>query len=1008
MEEVQYIYSGTDTRRLLISGNKAVIIAGDGEVTKLKFWFPETHDRYTKEIEWSFWIRDFEDNLINPRYFLTNNEFIIPTDVTYMNSGRQLEFAIIFKDPEDPLFEERSLLSPIYVSKGAKYLEEPPPMSALLELMEKAYITSAYDVDSRTDRPIVTFTSCDGLLYTLLLDMPYLNESGKIPPQFFSNDQVVTVFQIESISELTSLDAKSPDMARITAGIEEGDIYILIGEDSTDIDNWYPIYSQSSLNSKLDDTQLVTSWSQTTSDSNIPSEKLVKTALDTKEPTITGGATSITASNLTASRALISDTNGKVSVSPVTATELGYVDGVTSAIQTQINSKQDTLTFDTTPTASSVNPVTSDGIKTALDTKQPNITGGATTITSANLTGSRALVSTSGGKVSTSGTTSTELTYLSGVTSAIQTQLNSKVSLTGNQSVAGIKTFTDNLNIGVSGTPRQLSINGDLLIEGNITQNGSSYETHAQQVYTTDDKITLRDGATAGLIAGATTGLTFKKYDGTNDGELSVDSSGTARVGDVGNLQPLATRDEAEAMGDGLPVVWDADDLKMITKALAPGDIPELDASKITSGTIADARIPAGITRDTELSAHTSLVNNPHAVTKAQVGLGAYPASPADIGISTATQTALDGTVKKTGNEEIDGIKTFTGEIQQKSNIDIGEDVYRAKRISRLYDINNVLVSEEVIAKLNSKEVARSIFLTNEDANGEYFTASHRIFVYEDKTYREFVLTPNGIWVQYRHLNADGTGYSNTPMRDSPGSSDAVNTKYVLDRVDEMVDYVDGDKVRKTGDTMTGALLIDTNNQYPISIRTDATYPFRIWNKTSGKSAFALYHSSDGTDPVIQMLGPNTAHRWDLTDGLIRYRGNHRLNVDPPADDNTGSLTSCRWVRARLAGKQDNLTFDDAPASGSTNPVTSNGIKVAIDAKVNRYTGSFTGDNSLKSFQITHNLNDAYPNVTVWKTSGGVTKITDVEIISTSANIITLTFAVAPTSTDSFNIKVVS
>lgn len=57
------------------------------------------------------------------------------------------------------------------------------------------------------------------------------------------------------------------------------------------------------------------------------------------QETITGGATTITTSNLTASRALASDGSGKVAVSTVTATELGHVSGVTSAIQTQINTK---------------------------------------------------------------------------------------------------------------------------------------------------------------------------------------------------------------------------------------------------------------------------------------------------------------------------------------------------------------------------------------------------------------------------------------------------------------------------------------------------------------------------------------------------------------------------------------------------------------------------------------------------------------------------------------------
>jgi hypothetical protein len=43
--------------------------------------------------------------------------------------------------------------------------------------------------------------------------------------------------------------------------------------------------------------------------------------------------------DLTASRALVSDGSGDVSVSAVTSTEIGYLDGVTSAIQTQIDTK---------------------------------------------------------------------------------------------------------------------------------------------------------------------------------------------------------------------------------------------------------------------------------------------------------------------------------------------------------------------------------------------------------------------------------------------------------------------------------------------------------------------------------------------------------------------------------------------------------------------------------------------------------------------------------------------
>ncbi len=63
-----------------------------------------------------------------------------------------------------------------------------------------------------------------------------------------------------------------------------------------------------------------------------------------KQDTITGGATTIVSSDLTASKALVSNSSGKVAVSSVTDTELGYVSGVTSAIQTQIDGLTDNNT----------------------------------------------------------------------------------------------------------------------------------------------------------------------------------------------------------------------------------------------------------------------------------------------------------------------------------------------------------------------------------------------------------------------------------------------------------------------------------------------------------------------------------------------------------------------------------------------------------------------------------------------------------------------------------------
>jgi hypothetical protein len=82
--------------------------------------------------------------------------------------------------------------------------------------------------------------------------------------------------------------------------------------------------------------------SQTTNDSAVTGTN-VDDALDhldsTKQATITGAASTITTTDLTGSRVVVSNPGGKIAVSAVTTTEIGYVSGVTSDIQTQLNNR---------------------------------------------------------------------------------------------------------------------------------------------------------------------------------------------------------------------------------------------------------------------------------------------------------------------------------------------------------------------------------------------------------------------------------------------------------------------------------------------------------------------------------------------------------------------------------------------------------------------------------------------------------------------------------------------
>jgi hypothetical protein len=72
----------------------------------------------------------------------------------------------------------------------------------------------------------------------------------------------------------------------------------------------------------------------------------------------------------------------------------------------------------------------------------------------AALTADRAIISNGSGVIAVSSVTSTELGYLSGVTSAIQTQLNGKVGTTGDETIAGSKTFSS--AVAITATSNQL------------------------------------------------------------------------------------------------------------------------------------------------------------------------------------------------------------------------------------------------------------------------------------------------------------------------------------------------------------------------------------------------------------------------------------------------------------------------------------------------------------------------------------------------------------------------
>lgn len=116
------------------------------------------------------------------------------------------------------------------------------------------------------------------------------------------------------------------------------------------------------------------------------------------------------------------------------------------------------------------------------------------------------------------------------------------------------------------------TVTGDMVVGGNFTVQGRTTTVDSETLRVTDKLIEVGKGNTAPLTSPA--GLITPKYDGTNNGGIVYDHTGTAYVGDIsldsnGNvdvnnsdLQPIATRNAT--ITNGNLVKWDGTNHKLI------------------------------------------------------------------------------------------------------------------------------------------------------------------------------------------------------------------------------------------------------------------------------------------------------------------------------------------------------------------------------------------------------------------------------------------------------------
>ena len=156
-----------------------------------------------------------------------------------------------------------------------------------------------------------------------------------------------------------------------------------------------------------------------------------------------------------------------------------------------------------------------------------------TSLTLSSLTGSRALQLSAGGAVEESSVTSTELGYLSGVTSAIQTQLDDKMALISSPTEQRALTADSN------GQPIESTVtidgSGNVTIPGDLTVSGTTTTIDTSTLNVTDANITVNDGGNQASADSNDAGITVEMSDAT-DAFIGYDSTLTSKfaIGEVG------------------------------------------------------------------------------------------------------------------------------------------------------------------------------------------------------------------------------------------------------------------------------------------------------------------------------------------------------------------------------------------------------------------------------------------------------------------------------------------
>ena len=246
---------------------------------------------------------------------------------------------------------------------------------------------------------------------------------------------------------------------------------------------------------------------------------------------------------------------------------------------------------------------------------------------------------------------STEIGYLDGVTSAIQTQLNTKAASadvsTHTSATTSVHGISDTAQLAYKNAANQtftgnMEVDGNMVVDGNLTVNGTTFNASSTSIVIEDNMVQLAHQNSANTVD---LGLVVAYNDGTakHAGIVRDVSANKWKLFEGVTDEPSTTVNFAQGTLDDLEVA------DITASSATIGDVSNTELQYLNGVTSAiQTQIDSKLASATAASTYAPIASptftgTVSGVTKAMVGLGNVDnTSDANKPVSTATQTALD------------------------------------------------------------------------------------------------------------------------------------------------------------------------------------------------------------------------------------------------------------------------------------------------------------------------------------------------------------------------------